>query len=315
VFRLAHLTDLHLAPLPSFPTRALASRRLLGWLSWQQRRHRVHRKEVLDALIEDVHAEAPDHVVVTGDLVNLALPVEFVQAGIWLERLGAPEWITAIPGNHDAYVPLPWLGAWSHVGPWMRGDEDEAAAEAVAGTFPFLRRRGPLALIGLSTAVANTPTFAQGRLGRPQLEALRDLLEDVAAPDVCRVVLLHHPPVDDMTHARRRLIDSRALQKVIGEVGAELVLCGHNHVFQFREIAGPDGPVPVFAAPSASLTADHRGRFGGYQLYGLERARGRWQVEVELRRFDMERERFRPELKSRVRAAAGRPRLALEPAE
>jgi 3',5'-cyclic AMP phosphodiesterase CpdA len=314
LYRLAHLTDLHLAPLPSFRKRDLISRRLLGWLAWQRRRRRVHRKEVLDALLIDVHRMEPDQVVVTGDLVNLALPVEFVQAGLWLEALGPPERVTAIPGNHDAYVTLPWAGAWSHIGAWMRGDADAGAGADVAATFPFVRRRGPLLLIGLSTAVANTPTFAQGRLGDGQLRELRTVLEQLAPEGGCRVILLHHPPVDDMTSPRRRLLDAPALRDVLARTGADLVLCGHNHVFQFREIAGRDGPIPVFAAPSASLTFDQRGRYGGYLLHTIERASDRWRVAVEVRRFDVAANGFRPELTGRVEATAGSPGLVLRAA-
>ena len=314
MYRLAHLTDLHLAPLPGFRKRDLLSRRFLGWLSWQRRRHRVHRKEVLDALVVDVHRMKPDHVVVTGDLVNLALPVEFVQAGLWLEALGGPDWVTAVPGNHDAYVALPWVGAWSHIGPWMRGDEAKAAASDAVGDFPFVRRRGPVTLIGLSSAVSNTPTFAQGRLGTAQLGQLRAMLEKLGGDGSCRVILLHHPPVDDMTSGRRRLLDSQQLRDVLAATGAELVLCGHNHVFQFREIMGPDGPIPVFAAPSASLAADHRGRYGGWQLYSIEQVDGRWDVAVEVRRFDAAVDGFRRELHGRVTATAGSPRLVLRPA-
>ena len=39
VLRLAQVSDLHLGPLPAVPLAALASRRLLGYISWRPRRH------------------------------------------------------------------------------------------------------------------------------------------------------------------------------------------------------------------------------------------------------------------------------------
>ena len=90
-FRLAHLSDLHLGPMPRVNPRALLNQRVLGYVSWQRRRYRVHRREVLDALVADLREQAPDHVAITGDLVNISLPAEFVQAAVWLRQLGTPD--------------------------------------------------------------------------------------------------------------------------------------------------------------------------------------------------------------------------------
>ena len=98
------------------------NQRVLGYLSWQRRRYRVHRREVLDALVADLREQAPDHVAITGDLVNISLPAEFVQAAVWLRQLGTPDWVTVIPGNHDAYVEVKWREAWAHWSDYMCGD-------------------------------------------------------------------------------------------------------------------------------------------------------------------------------------------------
>src|SRR3954466_3801896 len=144
-FRLAHLSDLHLGPMPRVSPRALLNQRVLGYLSWQRRRYRVHRREVIDALVEDLREQAPDHVAITGDLVNISLPAEFVQAAAWLRQLGDPGWITVIPGNHDAYVEVKWREAWAHWSDYMCGDAGTCTDEKAA--FPFLRRRGSIVLI------------------------------------------------------------------------------------------------------------------------------------------------------------------------
>src|SRR5471030_2866426 len=103
-FTLAHLSDPHLPPLPAARFRDLAGKRVLGYLHWTGRRHKYHRRDVLDTLVSDMQAQTPDHIAVTGDLVNLALEAEFVPARKWLERVGASDRVTVIPGNHDAYV-------------------------------------------------------------------------------------------------------------------------------------------------------------------------------------------------------------------
>ena len=76
-FTLAHLSDPHLAPLPKPRLVELAGKRVLGYVNWTRNRHKYQRREVLDALVADVRAQTPDHIAVTGDLVNLALEAEF----------------------------------------------------------------------------------------------------------------------------------------------------------------------------------------------------------------------------------------------
>ena len=103
-FTLAHLSDPHLPPLPAARLRDLAGKRALGYLNWTRNRHKYHRRDVLDALVSDMQEQRPDHIAITGDLVNLALEAEFSPAQAWLESVGPPDQVTVIPGNHDAYV-------------------------------------------------------------------------------------------------------------------------------------------------------------------------------------------------------------------
>ena len=174
-FTLAHLSDPHLPPLPAARLRDLASKRALGYLNWTRNRHKYHRREVLDALVADLRTQAPDHIAVTGDLVNLSLEAEFAPSRAWLESVGEAERVTVIPGNHDAYVRATRHRAMEAWADYVRGD---IAGET--GAFPFVRRRGPVALIGVSSAVPTPPLMATGRLGRAQLRALDAILAQLA---------------------------------------------------------------------------------------------------------------------------------------
>jgi 3',5'-cyclic AMP phosphodiesterase CpdA len=310
-FRLAHLSDLHLGPMPRVTPRALMNQRVLGYLSWQRSRYRVHRREVLDALVADMRAEAPDHVAITGDLVNISLPAEFVQAATWLRQLGTPDTVTVIPGNHDAYVEVKWREAWAHWSDYMCGDGADSG-RTESDTFPFLRRRGPVALIGMSTAVATPPTFATGRLGRRQLRGLESLLDALAADHPCRVLLLHHPPVATMTDYRRRLVDADELAAVLERRPVELVLCGHQHIFQLGGMRTDGLSIPVVGAPSASLHGGDRHHEGGYLIYDLEHGPAGWTIDLELRRFDLASGCFASVFKRRLQTSRGSAAIRLE---
>ena len=121
MFVLAHLSDPHLAPLPTPRLADLAGKRVLGWLHWRRTRHKIHRAEQVDLLVRDLKAQAPDHVAVTGDLVNIALEAEFPQARAWLHGVGAPHDVTLVPGNHDAYVRPALAAHAAHWHEFMRG--------------------------------------------------------------------------------------------------------------------------------------------------------------------------------------------------
>jgi len=283
VFRIAHVSDLHLSWPPPVRWTQLANKRLLGYLSWRLRRRREHLATILDALVRDLHATSPDHIAITGDLVNLALPAEFVAAGAWLRRLGASESVSVVPGNHDALVRVLPGDGWDQWRAYTSSDPD--APDLQADGFPYLRRRGPLAIVGLSTAVPSLPGSATGRLGALQLARLDRLLERLSGEDRCRVLLMHHSPVDGVSRRRRRLVDAPELQRCLAERGADLVLHGHEHRLRFDQIAGAGGAVPVFGVPSASKHSVSADEVAQYYVYDIEGSRGQWRIVAESRRF------------------------------
>jgi 3',5'-cyclic AMP phosphodiesterase CpdA len=275
-FTLAHLSDPHLPPLPAARFRDLASKRALGYLNWTRNRHKYHRREVLDALVDDIRAQRPDHIAVTGDLVNLALEAEFAPSRAWLESVGAAEHVTVIPGNHDAYVRATRHRAAEVWDDYIRGDEANGAA-----AFPFLRRRGPVALIGVSSAVPTLPLMATGRLGQIQLEALERILEQLSTEQVFRVLLVHHPL--HSTSRVKQLTDSRKVHALLRKHGVELVLHGHDHIHSTIWLDGPQGRIPAVGVPSASAIAHRHYPAAAFNLFSIERENGVWRCEQIVR--------------------------------
>ncbi len=273
MFVLAHLSDPHLAPLPMPRPLELLSKRGLGYLNWLRKRRGIHRAEVLETLVADLKARAPDHIAVTGDLVNLSLPGEFDSARAWLQKLGGPRDVTVVPGNHDCYVRDAVGAAQREWDIYMRGDGGE--------TFPFVRRRGPLALIGLSTSLPTLPLAATGRLHGDQIARLGEVLGELRR-EAFRVVLIHHPPVAGANYFRR-LTDAAALREVLHRHGAELVLHGHHHTSSLGWLPGPQARIPVAGVPSTSGAPDRHEDPAGYNLYEIEGAWGAWRCTMVAR--------------------------------
>ncbi|HLZ04308.1 MAG TPA: metallophosphoesterase [Bradyrhizobium sp.] len=280
-FKLAHLSDPHLPPLPKARLAELFGKRALGYLNWTRNRRRYYRREVLDAVVKDMQAQAPDHIAVTGDLVNLALEAEFQPAREWLASVGTPERVTAIPGNHDAYVRSTRHRFAQAIADYVAGDE--ASRD---GGFPFVRRRGPLALIGLSSAVPTAPFMATGTLGRLQLERIEKILISLSTDEAFRVLLVHHPLHSDSRP--KRLTDSGRLLALIKKHGVDLILHGHDHVQSTKWFDGPDGKIPSIGVPAASALARGRHPAAAYNVYAIERDGNAWRCEQTIRGIDNE---------------------------
>jgi 3',5'-cyclic AMP phosphodiesterase CpdA len=235
-----------------------------------------HRRDVLDTLVADMKAAAPDHIVVSGDLVNVSLADEFVSAADWLESLGKPADITLVPGNHDAYVPA---AAHAAERAWAAYMKSEAQRPVPAGAFPFVRRRGPIALIGVSTAIPTGPFSACGRLGAGQLHRLATILADIRREPLFRVLAIHHPPVSTTKEHHKRLIDAGDLLELLRTTGVDLVIHGHEHLHALVWIDGPAGRIPVVGVPSASASASDACP-AGYNLYRIDGEHNAWRCEI-----------------------------------
>jgi 3',5'-cyclic AMP phosphodiesterase CpdA len=273
MFTLAHLSDPHLAPLPRPRWRELIGKRLTGYINWQRKRRFIHEPDVLAKIVADLKAQAPDHIAVTGDIANIALPEEFVRGRQWLQSLGSDKDVSFVLGNHDIYVSQAAPIAMREWGASMSGDDG-------ASGFPYLRRRGPLALIGLSTGVPTAPFLATGRLGERQLAQFSTLLEQLRDESVFRVVMIHHPPVSPRP-AYKRLVDAAEFLRVIAEHGAGLVLHGHDHLHMINWLAGPNGVrVPAVGVPSASAAPGTSHDSAAYNLYAIDGGPGAWRCDM-----------------------------------
>ncbi|MEQ8900709.1 MAG: metallophosphoesterase [Roseovarius sp.] len=276
---LAHLSDPHL-PLPKgVPLRAVLNKRLLGLLSWHTKRHRRHRPEILARLTADMQGHVPDLIMVSGDLTNLGLCSEYRAARHWLDTLGDPARVMTIPGNHEALVTGAWDRGAAQWQPYWQGDAEHESTD-VTCAFPVLRRRGGLALIGVSSAVVSPPGFAVGEVGRGQRDRLVALLHQTRAEGLFRLLMIHHPPLPGTVSSRKHLRDHAEFCALLEREGVEMVLHGHSHRSHHQMLPTCDGPAPVIGVPSAS-SMHHEP--AAYNLYRITRADDGWQVEATTR--------------------------------
>lgn len=281
LFTLAHMSDLHIGPLPVPRRFELVNKRMFGYLNWHKSRKNIHHRPTLDRLADDLRHENPDHVAITGDIVNLGMREEYLQALDWLNKLGPSEDISVVPGNHDVYVPLlrePGIGRWNAF--MTNDDSPEHIHSSTRSGFPYVRRRGDVAIIGLSSAIPTMPLIAAGRLGAKQRKKLHELLVQLGEEKLFRVVLIHHPPMSLAGNWVRGLRDAQELRRIFLQAGAELILHGHDHTHKIRAMKGPNGRIPVVGIPSASVVSHPHKPLARYNLYRIERRGDGWSCEM-----------------------------------
>ena len=168
--------------------------------------------------------------------------------------------MTFVPGNHDIYVREAAALAARQWGAYMCDDDGE-------GGFPFVRRRGNVALIGLSTGVPTAPFLATGWLGTKQLAEFAAILNKLKDEDLFR----DHT---DPSSAQQRHWTSQAIdgctypQAHNRRPRCGLLLHGHDHRHMVNWLHGPNGTrVPAIGVPSASSAPGRERDGASYNLY------------------------------------------------
>jgi 3',5'-cyclic AMP phosphodiesterase CpdA len=269
--RILHCSDVHVtADYANLPWRRLGWRRWLALLELGpggRARAFASAATTLAAIARDFERHGADHLVLSGDLTAYALEQEFAAAHAALGALADdPARCTVIPGNHDTFTPgsVHRRRFEARFGHLLTSDIEGSGVE---GPYPFVRLLGDeVAVVGmLSARVPRVPGLALGWVGRRQLAALRDLLQDRRLVGRAILVVVHHAPLTPGGRPDRRhhgLSDASELLALLrGPRFA--VLHGHLH---HRHHHVSDGVRPHLIGAGSST---QQGR-EGYWLIDVE---------------------------------------------
>jgi 3',5'-cyclic AMP phosphodiesterase CpdA len=280
---LAHISDVHLAPLPPVQARDLLNKRITGFLNWKLKRQKTLDGEGLNLLVRHMREQHPDFIAVTGDLMNLSLDAEVNTAFNWLQTVGPPETVCVSPGNHDAYVPGQLEKALERWDGYVQGETVDE------NQFPYVRRIGEAAIVVCNSAVPTLPWMASGQFDTQQEARLTRCLRLLGDAGYFRVIMIHHPPNQESGHPRYGLHGARNFRRAVTTAGAELVLHGHTHKSTIYAIPGKTADVPVVGVAAAGTAQDDTGGHdpARYNLFRIERVGTSWQCT--LREFGFQR--------------------------
>ncbi|MCB9777726.1 MAG: metallophosphoesterase [Alphaproteobacteria bacterium] len=266
--RIVHLTDLHVQTAPR--ARDLLGKRLVGSANlYLMGRRRKFDRRVQEAAVAAAVAEAPDAVVVTGDLTAQALDSEFAEARQLLDPLLSRFPTVLIPGNHDTYVreSAPGAKMLQTFAPWM------------GGGLPYLEQVGDVAFLAVETCRSHP--LSSGRVPAGQLDAARRLLDEAAWADGDRpfvFLLLHYPlrnrhggPYGPATRALSNADQVEAFLRDTDRIDA--VLHGHEHHGFRTTVPTAAGDIPILdpGASGYSLIPD-QDRTAHFNIYDVDRS-------------------------------------------
>ncbi len=198
----------------------------------------------------------PDVVCVTGDLTQRARHGELQRGLAFVQSLGRHAAVHVIPGNHDVQwwrAILPFGQAAIQYRKWREYFGDDLVP--VLST-PRVVVAGLLTSFGISW---KSLTFnlrdltVKGHLSKKEVMRVMTALAG-APPEAVRVVALHHNVLRGALSRRMGLSRWRTAQERLLTIGADVILCAHDH----QEGAGQiDGVLPV------STTGTHTTRTRG----------------------------------------------------
>ncbi len=173
---------------------------------------------VVEALVRLAHEQAPDLVVLSGDITQRARRKQFRAARAFVDRLGVAVTL-AIPGNHD--IPLFNVAA--------RLFDPYANYSREFGTdLEPVFESDQLLVIALNTTRFYRHT--DGEVSTEQIERVAQRLEQAASTQL-RIVVTHQPVAVTRAQDETNLLHGRveAIPRW-AQAGADIILGGHIHL-------------------------------------------------------------------------------------
>ncbi|NRA88418.1 MAG: metallophosphoesterase [Rhizobiales bacterium] len=301
-FRLAHFSDIHMPPMPKPTLLELTGIRILGLTSWAISRKKIHMQNVFRAFEKDIKQQEIDHYAFSGDLVNIGSRAEIKRSTAWMRGFAPADKMSYVPGNHDAYTEDSIASILHHWSDYMtccdQGAEIlktlniELTNAVPFGPFPYIRIFGRVALIGISSAYASPPFMATGEMGEAQRSRLKTILAYLKKEGFFRVAMIHHPPLPRLTPSVRALKDCAELKDILTDIGAELVIYGHNHKNKITNIDNKFGPTLCIGVSSASAVATSHKPAASYNQILIDESKKGWQVNLLKREYIAEQNNF-----------------------
>lgn len=241
----------------------------------------IERENIVEVLVEEVNAMAPDLVAVSGDLTQRARTTEFASARAMLDALPSPTIV--VPGNHDVF---PWWNPIRRLTDPLRRYRQYVTDDLQ----PTFEANG-VAVLGINSAHGRT--IKEGRISARGRRAIRDFFGTRPSGTFNVLVLHHHlTKIDVGYHGVASQAD--AALDVAVDANVDLILCGHLHISHIEPVEIVPGTHRLVVASAGTATST-RGRRWHRKTNFFNR------IAVDETHFSIEERRYVPADRSFVR--------------
>lgn len=234
----------------------------------------------------------PDVVCITGDLTQRARHGELQRALAFTQALGAHAAVHVIPGNHDVQwwrAILPFGGALIRWRKFRRYFGDQLAP--VLST-PRVIVAGLLTSYGIawkSLSFNLRDLTVKGHLPKKEITRVKTVFSG-APPLAVRVAALHHNVLRGAISKRMGLVRWRTAQKRLLTLGADVVLCAHDH----QEGAGQIDGLLAVSTTGTHTDRTRGGRPSAFNVIHVDKQA----VHIVHYRWDASTKQFQPSTES-----------------
>ncbi|WP_163847630.1 metallophosphoesterase family protein [Pseudooceanicola aestuarii] len=214
---------------------------------------------LVEPLLRAIDRNAPDLVVISGDLTQRARVSQFQKARALIDRITAP--VLVVPGNHDTPLDNLFLRFLRPFHRYRRHINRELEPGHLDDT---------LAVVGVNTV--NRFSWQRGRFSPRTVRRVCDSF-DVTGGRLC-VAVLHHPLEHGPGVEKRLMKGARAALRDLSECGTDVVLSGHLHQTEARPFTAQPGL--LFVQAGTGLSTRLRGEMNTFNV--LDCAPGRVEV-------------------------------------
>lgn len=275
-FKIGHISDLHVWKMQNVRATDFLNKRLVGGANLLLKRNSSHSPAVIRKALERLNDLQVDHVCITGDMTNLALPSEFIAARDIVEEIpDSLSRVSVIPGNHDYYTRAAERRRFFETTfePWLYSD---LPAYQLPSGYPFCHLKDGVAIVGLNSGISSAPMMAIGKVKPDELRAAAALLSDPAVRSRFVVVMVHHPLLPTpfvKVQATRHLVNASDVLRVLRESQVDLAIHGHNHHVSTTKIPHlkGQGNMWICEAGSTSYNSPADPHFAGsFNVFSIE---------------------------------------------
>ncbi len=200
-------------------------------------------------------ANAPDLIVISGDLTRFGRPEEFAAAATWVATLEGPRFLT--PGNHDT----PWAGLWQRITAPFSLYESHFG-EPCGGSWS--NETMTLAAVNTARGIQIRWNWSKGEISRKQTD--RAVATLASRPTGSLGVMVCHHPLAEMVGGpmTARVRGGESAARRLCKNGVDLILTGHIH--SPFAMALPYGDRHTYAVGASTLSVRERGSPAGFNV-------------------------------------------------